>query len=60
MKTARIILIYLSAALAAAVCGVLFGAARIPLSEFIQDGALNPSRIAPAAPSPAPPDTPSR
>ena len=42
MKTARIILIYLAAALAAAVCGVLFGAARIPLSEFVQDGALNP------------------
>ncbi len=42
MKTARIILIYLAAALAAAVCGVLFGAAHIPLSEFIQDGALNP------------------
>ena len=42
MKTARIILIYLAAALAAAVCGVLFGAARIPLNEFIQDGALNP------------------
>ena len=42
MKTARIILIYLVAALAAAVCGVLFGAARIPLSEFVQDGALNP------------------
>lgn len=42
MKTVRIILIYLAAALAAAVCGVLFGAAHIPLSEFIQDGALNP------------------
>ena len=42
MKIARIILIYLAAALAAAVCGVLFGAARVPLSEFVQDGALNP------------------
>ena len=42
MKHARIALIYLAAALAAAVCGVLFGAARIPLSEFLQDGALNP------------------
>ena len=42
MKTARIILIYLAVALAAAVCGVLFGATRVPLSEFVQDGALNP------------------
>ena len=42
MKSARIILIYLAAALAAAICGVLFGAARIPLNEFVQDGALNP------------------
>ena len=42
MKTMRIILVYLAAALAAAVCGVLFGAARIPLSEFIQNGTQNP------------------
>jgi hypothetical protein len=42
MKTARIILIYLAAVLAAAVCGVLFGATRVPLSEFVHDGALNP------------------
>ena len=42
MKTSRIILVYLAAAVAAFACGVLFGAARIPLSGFVQDGALNP------------------
>ena len=42
MKTARVIMIYFAAALAAAVCGMLFGATRVPLNEFVQDGALNP------------------
>ena len=42
MKHARIALIYLIAAVAAFVCGVLFGAVGIPFSEFVQDGALNP------------------
>ena len=42
MRHARIVLIYLTAAVAAFVCGVLFGAVGIPFSEFMQDGALNP------------------